>query len=106
VLVTVPRNQLDRYRAAVQRFAAHEHKWRNLQLEYISVIHEKARLGPNVRVLIDVITDSGESEEAGDAANEAAVQGLGHLKLSDLSSTVTTEIVEASRLGVDSIDEK
>jgi hypothetical protein len=84
---------IDRYRTAVQRFAAHEHKWRRLQLDYVSAIIDVDHPGTNVKVLVDALSESDEPELAGEAADEAAVRALVHLKLSDLASTVSTEII-------------
>jgi hypothetical protein len=93
ILVSVPRPMIDRYRAAVQRFAVGEHKWRHLKLDYISVMVDTAHSGTNVKVLVDAFADSDETDSAGEAADEAAVRALVSLKLTDLASSRATQII-------------
>lgn len=93
VAVRVPYALLDGFRAAVQRFALREHECRGFEFSYASAISDGSRPISNVRVLIDALADSDDTQEAGEAANETAIRALIHIKASDLTSTVTVELV-------------
>ncbi|GAB3602079.1 hypothetical protein [Microbacterium aureliae] len=79
----LPSSKLKAFKRWVDRYAPAEHKWRDLEASYVSVIRDSSSGGLDaVRVLIDALGWEGAGEDAEDAALDTVARAVGRVNRS------------------------